>query len=704
MLSRGGPPSFQKIVNRVSDLPSTLDAVPGSRIIVRETEDVYGLNAHTRMWEPIGTLKKVGGKRPEELAAHLDSISNPHKTSLQSVLDNGTIAEVTQEIAITSKSSSLRLLSGTSVIRVGRDTGNKDGTFWINAGHQKSDKTILRVVDSGGKDQIVLTGDGSLKLSGCADVDGGFKNSVHFDDKITVSEGVYGVDGYHLVVGGDKGVAFRVGGNDVASFTKRVFKCNLDLKVDGNLKVGGRIDTDLLPNDNLRLGDPNARWSKAAVVDFDVSGQIIIHSPPNSNNPPFQVSAAAPGHGVIITTLGALGLGTDTPEARLDVKGDLIVGSEERRMRLSGDAISCGPWQIKYEDDLNISCNGKDVIRSNGNETGIFGGVKIDGSLVVGGKLSLKEITGINKQVLTFNNNGNTIYKAKSHQFNGAISIGTSKTDDPFTIKSGRNIIFAINPDGTLIGKKLGSANAMWDKGYFETATVVGSTAYESGRISHPDNFSIEAPLMEVPSLRIGGYLPSIDVLDRFRLGGESGGVNFSMGGPACKLSFEGESWEIDGVSKLTTEDMVAKDLKVTGNATLCGGAASFNKNGLLLTGELNIGGMAFKKVVENIELAGMATSTKFQIPAGVRVEAVIVRLETNITGARFIQIGDVVAPDRFASPNAVLKSGNIIRGMDHWNQSLVVQKVPSPVVISTDAAAFGKIQVTIHYVDPEAF
>jgi hypothetical protein len=704
MLSRGRPSAFQKIVNRVSDLPPTLDAEPGSRIIVRETEDVYGFNALTRMWELIGTLKKVGGKRPEELAAHFDSISNPHKTSLQSVLDNGTIADVTQEIAITGKASSLRLLSGTSAIRVGKDAGNKDGTFWVNAGNQKSDKIILRVVDFTGKDQIVLTGDGSLKLSGFADFDGGFKNSVYFDDKITVSEGVYGVDGYYLLVGGDKGVAFRVAGADIASFTQKLFKCNLDLEVSGNLKVRGRIGADLLPNDNLQLGSQNARWAKAAVVDLDVSSQLTLRSPPNSNNPPLQIIAAAPGHGVTITHHGALGLGTATPEARLDVKGDILIGLGERRLKLSGDVISCGPWCIGYKDDLNISRNGENVIRSTGAITSISGSVKVDGSLVVGGNISLKEITGINKQVLTFNDNGKTVYKAKSHQFNGPISIDASKIDSPFTIKSNENLVFAISQDGTLLGKMLGTDDDMWDKGYFETATIVGTTSYESGRISNPGNFLIDAPLSVVSSLHISGSLPSIDVSNKLRLVGDCGSVNFSMGGPTCKLSFEGKSWEIDGVSKITADGMTVKDFTVIGNTTLCNGNASFNKKGLALTGELNVGGIVFKKVVENIELTGTAASTKFQIPVGVRVEVIILKLETNIIGARFIQIGDINNPDRFASPSAALKSGNIIRGMDHWNQSLVVQKVASPVVISTGAPTFGKLQVTIHYVETEAF
>ena len=122
MLSRGGGAvAFQKVVSKVSDLPSPLDAEPGMRIIVRETEEVYGLNATTRMWEPIGTLKKVGGKKPEELAAHVDSKDNPHATALQDVLEVGATAKVKGEILITGKSVALRLLSGTSALRVGPD-------------------------------------------------------------------------------------------------------------------------------------------------------------------------------------------------------------------------------------------------------------------------------------------------------------------------------------------------------------------------------------------------------------------------------------------------------------------------------------------------------------------------------------------------------------------------------------------------------
>jgi hypothetical protein len=176
------------------------------------------------------------------------------------------------------------------------------------------------------------------------------------------------------------------------------------------------------------------------------------------------------------------------------------------------------------------------------------------------------------------------------------------------------------------------------------------------------------------------------------------------MGGPACGLSFEGKSWQLDGVSKLNAGSINTKELKASGGATFCDGSASFSKSGLALTGSLSVGGLAFKKVVENLKLNGTATQTKFQLPVGVRVEAVIVKLTSAVTGARFLQVGDTSDPDRFATPCTNLKAGSLIRGLNHWSQGRAVQKVSSPVVVSADESASGTVQVTIHYVDPAAF
>jgi len=105
--------------------------------------------------------------------------------------------------------------------------------------------------------------------------------------------------------------------------------------------------------------------------------------------------------------------------------------------------------------------------------------------------------------------------------------------------------------------------------------------------------------------------------------------------------------------------------------------------------------------VTEEVELSGTGAQTKFELPAGVRIEAVVVSLKTDVTGARFLQIGDAADADRFAGPVTDLKAGSTIRGLSHWDRGRVVQKSKSPVTVTADASATGKLSITVHYVDP---
>ena len=215
----------------------------------------------------------------------------------------------------------------------------------------------------------------------------------------------------------------------------------------------------------------------------------------------------------------------------------------------------------------------------------------------------------------------------------------------------------------------------------------------------HKGDFIVDAKvLIAGPELRLVGESPRISVLNGLKI--ESGGASVLLK-PGEELSFS-KPTKLTGVSELTAGKVETKALKVTGGAEFCGGAATLSKQGLKLDGGLSVGGLAFKKVSETLTLNGVTTRTKLELPAGIRIEAVLVKVLESVQGARFLQIGDAADPSRFAI-STDLRSGSLIRGLDHWGQGRAVQKVKGPVVITGDAAASGKIQVTVHYVDPAA-
>jgi hypothetical protein len=699
MLSRAASAiAFQKVVSQVSDLPSPLDAEPGTRIIVRETEDVYGLNAETRMWSVIGTLKKVGGKKPEELAAHCDAKDNPHGTTLQQVLDGGTEAKVTQEIVIGGKTtaSQLRLLSGGAALRVGPDAGNKDGVLWINTGAGK--KTILRAVNSDGTDTLVLDTTG-LVSAGSATFHGGFKGAAHFEDEITADEGVHSAQGYDLVLGGDKGVMLRVGGQDKAILTERSLDLlNAGLSFSGDLTLGGLINSSLVPNPTKKvsLGTETARWESAAIGDLDLSGSMVVRVPANSKAPPIQVMGPAPGNAVVITPDGKLGLGTDAPEARLDVCGPAIIGIGKTRLSLNERGISCDKMSVKLGDTFVVDKGGTRLIELT--ESGVrLGPTQVTGDLNITGSLQLDGVSGPNRQTIRFNKSG-TSYTGDWNDFFGAINIKTESAA-PFSVGETLYLL-----GGNVLGSgSLGSAEKAWKTVFVDQVAAVGRTFYADGSIQHETEFSIASPILSVgPELRLGGATSKLVVDSSLQIGNKSAGMTFH---PGTVLSFS-KPTKIDGVSALSASQVSTKALVVDGPLQVSAGGravATLSAGGIALTGGLNVGGFALKKVEETLEFAGPSATTKFKVPAGVRVEAVVIKVVKSIEGARFLSVGDASNPDRFAGPFTNLRAGSLIRGMNHCDRGQSVQRVEGPVVVSADAPAFGEVLVTVFYTDPAA-
>ena len=686
MLSRGGGAiAFQKVVSKVSDLPSPLDAEQGQRIIVRETEEVYGLNSTTRMWEVIGTLKRVGGKKPEELAAHVDSTGNPHGTSLQDVLDAGTTVTVSQEISITGKgpATQIRLMSGNAALRVGPDAGSKDGVIWLNVG--AGQKTILRAVDAKGDDTLVLGTDGIVS-AGSATFRGGFKGPAAFEDEIIASEGVQSAEGFDLVLSGDKGVVLKVGGLETALLISDALQLKANLAIKG-LSLSGTVQGDLIPEGSYALGAPQARWKSAALGHLDVDGQVVLRVGVNSTKAPLQVTGAVPGDGVILTAGGELGLGTDSPDARLDVRGDILVDSG---LRLTKTSIKSDEWAATFGAELTIVHKDVVLLRGQPDGTTVLGSTKVQGDLVVAGKLALGGISGLHGQEIAFAGKSAS-YKADLHEFHGPMIVNAANSKRPLQVPG-----LAVE-DGNLLGE--GDIKG-WNSAHLVSRLVVGTTVVMDGAIAAPDGLTIQGPLLTADALQLRKGLIKSNVV---RLEGHGGSAEFNMSGPNCGLSFEGKHWVLEGVDHLEAVKVKASSLDVSGPSNLCDGAARLTKEGLALTGQLSVGGLAFKKIVEEVELDGLGAQTKFELPAGVRIEAVLVRLKTDVTGARFLRVGDAGDPDRFASPSTDLKAGALIRGLNHWGTGRAVQKVAGPVFVIADAVASGALVITIHYVDPAA-
>jgi hypothetical protein len=383
-------------VLKVSDLPSPLDAVPGDRIIVRETEEVYGLDAATRMWSVIGTLKKVGGKKPEELAAHLDAETNPHKTTLAQVLATGAtvqLDEKTGELVLEDKSGKLkallRLLKNGGALRVGADVGNSTGTLWVNAGKKGSKATVLRVVEGdAGDDQFVLEADGSIKSAGTATFKGGVSGPTAFDDAVTAAEGVFGADAeeaadgdafalelgsgrvrgtgkaapivFSLGTKGAKGDGKLAGRAKKATLSEKGLGIGTEpteaLDVAGNLKLSGTVSSDLSPTDDRKqmLGTLARRWRGVVAAAMGIAPEtdetaLIVSVKPGQKAPIILIGGQKTGDILALNQDGDLGLGTVRPDRKLDVQGSgIAVGAPAGKARTTLSDDGDGDVQLSF--------------------------------------------------------------------------------------------------------------------------------------------------------------------------------------------------------------------------------------------------------------------------------------------------------------------------------------------------------------------
>ena len=487
-----------------------------------------------------------------------------------------------------------------------------------------------------------------------------------------------------LVLSGDKGVVLHVGDEVKAILTSKLMTLASGLEMNGDLRLHGSVGSDLIPSGDLQLGHPKARWAKAAMGDLDLDGQLVVHVAPNAKKAPLQVTGSVPGDGAVLTAGGALGLGTDKPDAKLDVRGEVLVGG---KLRLGAEGLTCGDWSTSYSTALAITHKGKDVLRCSPDGLTLSGSVKVNGGLSVGGQLAVDGLAGQHNELIAFSN-GTITHNAKLHTFTGPLKVdshGPRPLEVPgLTVDSGDLL-----GSGELKG---------WKAARLSKELTVGSATLSDNGLKVPGEFSLEASALVTKGLRLVSERPKVEVLNELRLQGSGGSATFAMGGPNCGLDLEGKHWELNGLNKLGVDNLSASTLGA-GHAELDSGRV---KSSLQVDGTLKVGGLALKKVSEEVEFEGFA-QTKFEIPAGVKIEAVVVKLLSDVVGPRFLQVGDLTDPARFASATASLRAGSLIRGLAHWETGRVVQKAPGPITVSGDAPAKGKVLVTVHYVDPAA-
>jgi len=825
MLSRGGSATYQKIVQRLSDLPSPLDATPGEKIIVRETQEVYGLDPTTRVWQVIGVLKKVGGPKPEDISAHLEGTENPHVTTLQQAISAGSQVVTKSTIDVRDTDGTLKSLlhllarSG-ATITIGELVKDPKGDIWVNGGAPGKKRPILRVVDgTTGEPRFEIDSDGSIRADGSLALGGEFLNPAAFRSKITAggmvsaqdpSTGVSDGNSLQLAGGRQRGTgkpggieflisdqakptefgnyAVRAVLNAVGLGIGTTPKAALD--VAGDMRVSG-VSSDLTPSadDKFSLGNPAGRWkslyTKRADIRCNGEAGLSVKGSHDQKVPFVQVGVDG-GEILNISGQGNVGLGTEDPEARLDVRGSgIAVGKSVGGARVTladaedGDVRLCYdrhgktspyswsllPGNAKH-DKFEISRRGKAGWRAlltvTDESTTVGGDLGVQGSIGTAGKVVTSSIASrALKSGIDFGDGSNTNYYVDSiltegyaHGFSALW--GNDKKDLVgliFDVEDGgsgpgssllrllRNskTVFDFSKDGDILpggeAQALGSQEFPWKRVYASGEVHVGGLVIADGEIRSGSSLSLNAAKgLTVSALKLadGRVEVSGDELEvvgkggnRILIGvGAKPGLKFLGGGvlsgitqleslPA-KLTKDNPFLNVSQtwMSPNETFHGVVIDVRDQGSSPDSALAAfSLNnkvefavyKDETTVSGALNVGGLRYERVSEELSLSGARTESKLKIPAGVRVEAVVIKILSEVKGARIWQVGDASTPDRFLGPTTQSSAGSVLKGLNHCDRGQSVQLVSGSVILTADAPVTGRVELTVFYVNPTA-
>lgn len=747
-----------KVVQKVSDLPSPLSMQGDERFIVKEDDGVYAINRKTNMWECVGSVKKAGGRRPEDLAAHLDSKLNPHGTNVQqtyeadphvAITEKG--GELTLEAASPAVKALLRLLArGGAALKVGPDAGKVAASVWINAGKKGQKLPQVAVVDDAGNPVALIDSDGNIELAGSATVRGGFKGKAAFEDEITAAEGVFGADnpdgdGLALVLGSGtaKGKAGPVvlspGRKQKVFITETGLGVGTDpkapLDVAGNIKFSGYVQADANPDEDKKytVGTAKRRWKGAFAgsLDLDAGADTTLVSAKidkAQTKNVVQFTKQAEGDVLVLDGDGDLGLGAPKPERRLDVRGSgIAIGAPVGKARTSLADNGDGSVVLSFnrnpddspEDASLVSWalvpGGKDdyfAVRrraKNGEWQSLLhvtpGGAKIIGGLRVD-ELQAPDVqtsrVASAQAAITL---GETLaFEAAEHSFKGKSATFDLTDDSAFEVSIGNRLLLGVHKSAIVGSGSLGTSEAPWSGAHIGDELTVAGTKFTKGLI--------ESDMLELSAKKGAvGIRQNLALLDgkfnvvfarsgRLTLVGEipEKAVYLDMNKKTYGLHFSDGNATISGVGDLEVKGLDTEELTVKGSAKF-GETAVITKDGMTVDGAFAVSGLRFEKLEDDVVLNGIRAETKVKIPAGVRIEAVVVTVADDVKGARFWQAGDASSVDRFVSATTKLQAGQIVTGLNHCDRGQSVQQTDGAVAITTDSPASGKFHVAVFYV-----
>jgi len=756
MLNKPGGSSIieTKVVAKVSDLPSPLAMQGDERIIVKEDDGVYAINRKTNMWECVGSVRKVGARRPEDLADHLDSKANPHGTNLQqgyeadphvAVTEKG--GELTLEAASPAVKALLRLLAkGGAALKIGADVGKLAAPVWINAGKKGQRLPQIAVVDEAGNPVALIDSDGNIEIAGGATIRGGFKGKASFNDELTAAEGVFGADnpdgdGYALELGGGKGkvkggpVVLSPGRNRKVYATEMGLGIGVEpkaaLDVVGNVKFTGFLQADASPDEDKKyvVGAAKRRWRGvfAGTLDLDPGADatvLALKMHAAQTKPVLHVSKQSEGDVLVLDGDGKLGLSAPKPERSLDVRGSgIAIGAPIGKARttlsdskdggvilgynLNADDSPADPDQVSWgivpggksdyfavmrrpkggtwKSLLAVTASGM-ALDGDARVTGEFGAGRVRTSVVVSDQASID----LSETVA---------YKGTAHVFKGKSASFELEDDSAFEVSIGPRLLLGVHKNAVVGSGSLGTTETPWSDAHVEKELTVGKMSVRDGVIeaeglelsAKKGSVGLRQPLA---LLGPGTILTKSGVLSIIGDNAEQSvvvdtrkvyGLHFTKGGA-----------RITGVANLDVQGLNTKALTAEA-ATL--GAATITQGGVSVNGAFAVGGLSFQKLEEDVVLSGARTETKFKIPAGVRIETVVVTVLDDVKGARFWQVGDANTPDRFISATTKLQAGAVVPGLNHCDRGQSVQLTDGTVVLSTDTPATGKARVAVFYI-----
>lgn len=782
--------AWSRAVATKKELP--IDANPHERVVVREDENIYEFDPSAKTWTVVGTFAKTGGKSLAEIAAHIDIDANPHETTLAEVYAQDAVVEITDvkgaiKLIGTSASELLTLLrliqkGKGGALKIGEDVGNSNALVWINAGLSKG--SVIKVVEpQKGATLFEIDSDGNL-LATSAAFKKGLKGALLLESLLgsdgktldvsaadaTLPDG----DGAELLLGGGRsrgkgapgGVSVQVSargpdGNNLnaklraARFTATglglgTLEPKERLDVDGNIRLTGSIDGDLVPKTKDRaLGTKDKRWASAALGALDLQGAedatlLALRANPKQSKPLIKVSSAS-GDGDIFS-LDALGM---LSTGAIKIKSALSVGSFLIEDTASGAVLGHDTWKIlpghSKRDCTEVLRRSEDgnwtsILKVTQSGLGIGGDLKVAGA-VYANELRTNSVIGSDGGIISVHGEGNG-YNARTHVFTGEWN--TDNNTDGLSVnisdrKSGAlscilklmlngESLLALRKDGTLVpgkGQSVGSADAPWAHAFVSDLTVgtlvlnqdgIATLSSDlglapgSGTVTLPQKLKFTGDVGEIrvgvgESLILGddkhGVAFDFAEVIRFDLGGgqlvNASGIKLYSGGPTL-LDLKQQA---SGAFRSIVLDVEGKtgtlmDLRLNGQSCL-----KVADDGVSVGGTFNVMGLAFQKLEGEVSLSGLKAQTPFVIPAGVLILSVTATVVEDIEGVRFIQLGDSVTADRFSGATTGLTAGSIIKGMNQ-HRGHAAQLSDAPIVVTTDApATAGKLKVTAFVLNP---